>query len=403
MEAYKYFPVANDRMGIIWTLSSIKDACIVEFGPAGTTHYAIEGIGSLNGEDEAKVYSTHMDQSDVTFGKYERLEKAIVEIDKNISPKYIFVMASSISSIIGADIISVCDTLKDLTNAKLIPITTGGLKDDYNTGVEYTLELLACEIVKDNNIDKSKYNILGANIEKYNYLSDVKEVERIMNDLFDKKLNTTFTANTSIDEIEEASKASLNIVIRKEALKAAEYMKEKYNIPYIYKNLYGLKNTIKFIESIKAIDGYILNEERYNEEVNFVKKNMFGIKRKFYFYDETKDCAVFGDYDTVIGISDMLNEFGFNVDRKEILYKTNCEDEDVLISTSELDRMKYLKDKELLMLLGDGPSLDMVHNSKLDLQVSNPNLEKINIYPYTPFVGFRGCLYIMEKILNIKA
>ena len=106
MEAYKYFPVANDRMGIIWTLSSIKDACIVEFGPAGTTHYAIEGIGSLNGEDESKVYSTHMDQSDVTFGKYERLEKAIVEIDKNISPKYIFVMASSISSIIGADIIS---------------------------------------------------------------------------------------------------------------------------------------------------------------------------------------------------------------------------------------------------------------------------------------------------------
>ncbi|CEO06077.1 nitrogenase component 1 [Paraclostridium sordellii] len=403
MEAYKYFPVANDRMGIIWTLSSIKDACIVEFGPAGTTHYAIEGIGSLNGEDEAKVYSTHMDQSDVTFGKYERLEKAIVEIDKNISPKYIFVMASSISSIIGADIISVCDTLKDLTNAKLIPITTGGLKDDYNTGVEYALELLACEIVKDNNIDKSKYNILGANIDKYNYLSDVKEVERIMNDLFDKKLNTTFTANTSIEEIEEASKASLNIVIRKEALKAAEYMKEKYNIPYIYKNLYGLKNTIKFIESIKAIDWYILNEERYNEEINFVKKNMFGIKRKFYFYDESKDCAVFGDYDTVIGISGMLNEFGFNVDRKEILYKTNCEDEDVLISTSELDRMKYLKDKELLMLLGDGPSLDMVHNSKLDLQVSNPNLEKINIYPYTPFVGFRGCLYIMEKILNIKA
>ncbi|CEJ72860.1 nitrogenase iron-molybdenum cofactor biosynthesis protein NifE [[Clostridium] sordellii] len=403
MEAYKYFPVANDRMGIIWTLSSIKDACIVEFGPAGTTHYAIEGIGSLNGEDEAKVYSTHMDQSDVTFGKYERLEKAILEIDKNISPKYIFVMASSISSIIGADIISVCDTLKDLTNAKLIPITTGGLKDDYNTGVEYALELLACEIVKDNNIDINKYNILGANIDKYNYLSDVKEVERIMNNLFDKKLNTTFTANTSIDEIEEASKASLNIVIRKEALKAAEYMKEKYNIPYIYKNLYGLKNTIKFIESIKAIDGYILNEVRYNEEINFVKKNMFSIKRKFYFYDKTKDCAVFGDYDTVIGISDMLNEFGFNVDRKEILYKTNCEDEDVLISTSELDRMKYLKDKELLMLLGDGPSLDMVHNSKLDLQVSNPNLEKINIYPYTPFVGFRGCLYIMEKILNIKA
>lgn len=403
MQAYKYFPVANDRMGIIWTLSSVKDACVIEFGPAGTTHYAVEGIGSLNGEDEAKIYSTHMDQSDVTFGKYERLEKAIVEIDENISPKYIFVMASSISSIIGADIISVCETLKNSTNAKLIPITTGGLKDDYNVGVEYALEMLVSEIVKENSKDINKYNILGSNIDKYNYLSDTKEIERIMKGLFDKELNTTFTANTRIEEIEEASKASLNIVIRKEALKAAEYMKEKYNIPYVYKNIYGLKNTIKFIEAVKQIDGYNLNEEKYNEEINFVKKNMFGIKRKFYFYEETKDCAVFGDYDTVIGISDMLSELGFNIDRKEILYKTNCEDEEILISTSELERMKYLKDKELLMLLGDGPSIDMKHNSKLDLQVSNPNLEKINIYPYTPFVGFRGCLYMMEKILNIKA
>ncbi|WP_200898165.1 nitrogenase component 1 [Paraclostridium benzoelyticum] len=164
MEVYKYFPVANDRMGIIWTLSSIKDACVIEFGPAGTTHYAIEGIGSLNGEDEANVYSTHMDQSDVTFGKYDRLEKAILEIDENVSPKYIFVMASSISSIIGADINSVCDMLKDSTKAKLIPITTGGLKDDYNVGVEYMLKLLASQVVKENIKDINKYNILVFNI-----------------------------------------------------------------------------------------------------------------------------------------------------------------------------------------------------------------------------------------------
>ena len=108
MQLCKYYPVANDRMGTIWTLASIKGACVIEFGPAGTTHYAIEGIGSLNGHHEANIYSTHMDQSDVTFGKYDRLEQAIIEVDENIKPKYIFVMASSISSIIGADVESVC-------------------------------------------------------------------------------------------------------------------------------------------------------------------------------------------------------------------------------------------------------------------------------------------------------
>ncbi|MEF9991716.1 MAG: nitrogenase component 1 [Romboutsia sp.] len=400
MQVYKYFPVANDRMGIIWTLSSIKDACIIEFGPAGTTHYAVEGIGSLNGEDNAKIYSTHMDQSDITFGKYDRLENAINEIDKNIKPKYIFIMASSISSIIGADIKSVCKILKDRVNAKLIPIETGGLKDDYNVGVEHILELLAKEVVCGGEKDVNKYNIIGYNIDKYNFTSDVVELKRIMKDLFNKDLNTAFTCNTSIENLENASNASLNIVVRKEGLKAAEYMKEKYNIPYIYKNMYGLKNIIHFVNEVNKYDKFNLNEDNYKKEVQELKSHIFSIKRKFNFYEDNKKCAIFGDYDTVIGIRDMLQELGLIVDRSEVLYRE--ESKEVLSNCSELDRMKYLKETELLALFGDGASLDMVHKSKLNLQISNPNLNEINIYPYTPYIGFRGCLYMIEKILNIK-
>ena len=402
MQLCKYSPVANDRMGIIWTLSSIEDACVIEFGPAGTTHYAVEGVGSLNGEDRARIYSTHMDQSDVTFGKYDRLEKAIVEIDVNIKPKYMFVMASSISSIIGADIESVCETLKESVNAKLIPITTGGLKDDYNVGVEYMLNTLVKEITKDTNVrDLNKYNIIGANVDKYNFLSDVEELKRTMKELFNKEANTIFTCDTSIEDIENAAKASLNIVVRKEGLKAAEYMKEKYNIPYIYNSLYGLINMTNFIKEVENIDGYDLNNESYKKEVDVVRSNIINLKRRFYFYEGNKKCAVFGDYDTVVGLKDLLEELGLEIDRSEVLYR-DYNDESLISGGSEFDRMKYLKNNELLGLFGDGPCLDMIHDSKLDLQVSNPNLDRVNIYPFTPFIGFRGTLNIIEKIMNIK-
>ena len=402
MQLCKYYPVANDRMGIIWTLSSIEDACVIEFGPAGTTHYAVEGIGSLNGDDRAKIYSTHMDQSDVTFGKYDRLEKAIVEIDVNIKPKYMFVMASSISSIIGADIESVCETLKESVNAKLIPITTGGLKDDYNVGVEYMLNTLVKEITKDTNVrDLNKYNIIGANVDKYNFLSDVEELKRTMKELFNKEANTIFTCDTSIEDIENAAKASLNIVVRKEGLKAAEYMKEKYNIPYIYNSLYGLINMTNFIKEVENIDGYDLNNENYKKEVDVVRSNIINLKRRFYFYEGNKKCAVFGDYDTVVGLKDLLEELGLEIDRREVLYR-DYNDEALISAGSEFDRMKYLKNNQLLGLFGDGPCLDMIHDSKLDLQVSNPNLDRVNIYPFTPFIGFRGTLNIIEKIMNTK-
>ncbi len=406
MQVYKYFPVANDRMGIIWTLSSIEGACVIEFGPAGTTHYGVEVVGSLNGEDKAKIYSTHMDQSDVTFGKYDRLENSILEIDENIKPKYIFVMASSVSSVIGVDVKSVCKSLEDKVVSKLIPINTAGFKYDYNVGVENALALLINNIVKDKeelniaNLEQT-YNIIGSNIDKYNFLSDSEEIKRIMKTIFNKNINTMFTAYTTIEEIEKASLASINIVMRKEGLKAAKIMEEKFNIPYVYMNMYGLKNSISFVEVVNEITSWEINKNNLNKEIESVENHIFGIRRKFYFYEGSKKAAIFGDYDTVIGINELLKELGIEVDRKQILYNTSCQDESVIVSSDELDRMKYLKETKLLMLLADGPSLDMKHNSKLDLQVSNPNLHRRNIYPYTPYLGFRGCLWMIENILNI--
>lgn len=401
MQLCKYYPVANDRMGTIWTLASIKGACVIEFGPAGTTHYAIEGIGSLNGRHEANIYSTHMDQNDVTFGKYDRLEQAIIEVDENIKPKYIFVMASSISSIIGTDVESVCFELASKVKAKLIPITTGGLKHHYHIGVEQTLLLLVKNIVKPADKDPMKYNILGFTMDRYNYLSDVEELKRMMSVLFNKEVQTIFTCNTTIEEIEQASSASLNIVIRREALKAAQYLEKIYGIPYIYHSLHGLENIMNFIQSITNIEGYELNQEKYEEEISKIKEQLFTVKRKFFFYKETKKCAIFGDYDTVIGMKSLIEELGLEVDRAEVLYQMEVENP-LVVGVSELERMKYLKNEPLLLLLSDGATIEMQHQAKSVHQVSNPNLHRVNIYPYTPFIGFRGMLYWIEQLLNIS-
>ncbi|MGL5086020.1 MAG: nitrogenase component 1, partial [Clostridium sp.] len=396
MELYKYFPVASDRMGIVWTLSTIEGACILEFGPAGTTHYAVESIGSLNGEDKARIYSTHMSESDLTFGNTERLKKSLLEIDVNIKPKYIFVMASSLSSIIGIDIQSVCIEIGEEINAKLIPIETSGLKFDYNKGVEEALYLLGKNIVQNTEDKNGKYNIIGVNIDSFNYESDGKEIQRTMKEIFNKELNTLFTANTSVEDIEKAALAELNIVIRRDGLKLAEYMKEKYNIPFVYKKPIGLAETIDFICEISILMNYKINKSNLDEEKKLIEKHLQGVRFKLRGF-ENKDVAIFGDEDTVISMKKFMKELNLNVHRGEVLYSTKLlvHDEEIIIRSSEYERETYLKEKELLMLIGDGISLNMKHRSYGAIQVSNPNLGKVNIYPYTPFVGFRGALYIL--------
>ncbi|MDV8110556.1 nitrogenase component 1 [Paraclostridium bifermentans] len=399
-EEFKYLKIPDDKIGIIWTLSCISDICVIEFGTHIKTHHFVENINKICNENKCKIYSIHIDEEENVCNVFGKLKDAIIKLDNDIKPKYIFIVESSQSCMIGEKILDLCKDLKGVANCKLLPINMSNLNYDYNIGREFALEFLAKKIVKHNEKDMNKYNIMGFSVDKYNYLADIKELQRIMKELFNKEVNTMFTVNSSIEQIENASKASLNIVARKEALKAAQYMEEEYGIPYIYINLYGFKNVIKFIESIKKIDGYELDEEKYNDEMTQVKKRLLQVKKKFYFYKGSKDCAIFGDFDTVLGISEMLKELGFNVDRKEIIYKT-CDDANIVNEKLYLETTKYLNDKELLILLGDRVSIDMRHKSKKDLQISSSSLDLVDKCIDTPYIGFKGCMYIINQILNI--
>ena len=68
-------------------------------------------------------------------------------------------------------------------------------------------------------------------MDRYNYLSDVEELKRMMTLFFNKQLNAVFTCETSVEDLENAATASLNIVVRREALKAAQYLEKTYGIP----------------------------------------------------------------------------------------------------------------------------------------------------------------------------
>ncbi len=398
MEMYKYMPLPSDRMGLLWTLASIEDACILEFGPAGTTHYAVEGIGSLNATEGAKVYSTHMEEKDVTFGKMDKLEKAIVELDENVAPKYIFVLASSIASIIGADIKATCDVLQSEVNAKLIPLEVSGFKGDYAKGVEEALLLVAKTLVKPVAEKRETYNLLGCNVDQFQFESDCNEVKRMMKAYFGKEVEAVFTAPSSIESLGKAAAASLNIVLRKEALPVAKWMEEKFGIPYVYKKPYGIAGTTEFVNTIAKTTSWTLNQAIFNTEIAEIRRYCMQFKRKFFSYTGTKNCAIYADYDTTIGLKAMLEEFGLVVDKAQVIHKVMGET--IETGYSEKERMLYLKEKPLYLLLADEPTLKMKNQAKKSMQVSNPNLGTVLTFPYTPFVGTRGVLWMVQQIYN---
>lgn len=405
MEFNKLFPTPSDRMGTIWTLSTIEDAYIVEFGPAGTTHFAIEGLMQLNADHNAKVYTTHISETDISFGKHDRLVKAIIEIDSQYKPKYIFVMASSISAVIGTDIEAICFELQPKVKSKLIPITTGGFNGDHTTGIENTLNMLCKEVVKEAESKRAKtYNIIGNNADTYNFLSDVEEIKSILKEGFDFEVNTVFTAYTSIDDIESTTRGQINLVLRGEGIKAAISLLKEYGMDYYYGRPYGMEGTTAWIRELEKLLGVSANENYINKKLAQLRRHVMSFK--FMLREvKNKSAILVGDYDVVIGLAGLLEELGLNIESIIVKHKLSKEVKKLVperwqnilkVNLSEREIEEYLKSTPSYLLLADGATLKLKNSSRLHLQIANPNFIKYNIYPYTPFVGYNGVLYLIQ-------
>ena len=64
MSLCRYFPTPSDRMGILWSLLCIEDSVVLEYGPAGTTHYSISLFGGLGVDQQNRLFTTHMSEDD---------------------------------------------------------------------------------------------------------------------------------------------------------------------------------------------------------------------------------------------------------------------------------------------------------------------------------------------------
>ncbi|MSU00498.1 nitrogenase component 1 [Tissierella pigra] len=398
-------------MGTIWTLSTIKDAYIIEFGPAGTTHFAIEGLMQLNGEHKANVYTTHINETDISFGKQDRLENAILEIDGQYNPKYIFVMASSISAIIGTDIESICFEMQSKVSAKLIPITTGGYNGDHTLGIERSLNMLCKEVVKPSENKQSKtYNIIGNNVDVFNFLSEMEEIKNMMKNGFDFDPNTIFTAYTSIDEIEKTTMGEINLVLRGEGLKAAKTLQKEHNMDYYYGRPYGLEGTTLWLRNLQEALGINVNEDYISKKTSEIRKHLMSYR--FMIREvRNKSAILVGDYDVVIGLANLLEELGLSIKKIIVKHKLCKEvrkyipekwEEIIEFNLSERELEEYLKSAPSYLLLADGGTLKLENQSRLHLQIANPNFSKYSIYPYTPFVGYNGTLYMIQCLFELE-
>ncbi|HWR56447.1 MAG TPA: nitrogenase component 1, partial [Negativicutes bacterium] len=204
MGLHRFKPPMSGRMGTLWTLASIRDAALIEYGCMGHMLYGRVFLHQAGIWEACKLYSTHIDETDISLGDTGRLNRAIAEIIRRDKPKMVFLLPSSIPTVIGTDLPAVCEELQPAyRDVRLIPFGCGGFDICGHRGVQEALLLLA----KTLPVDRKKtplptFNIIGSCADLFRFHADAEELVRIMAGTFGMQPLCVMTSDTSVGQME---------------------------------------------------------------------------------------------------------------------------------------------------------------------------------------------------------
>ena len=244
--------------GVILKASYIKNMALVVVGTSECTYYA-KNFAYHRQEGLDSVYSVAIKESDVVFSAEKKVKQAIKQIIEFENPDAIMVVSTCVPEVIGEDYSSLSYSLEDEVDIPVFVVNTDHFTcNAHIPGMSRSLAVLSTAMKKFK--DKKGINILG------HRQKNVEETELIK---LMKKHNITINAvipsKCSIEDIQNASKAQLNIVTDMIALDLAKSMKKKFDIDYIYFDKHMDKSTIK--ENYKKLSKILnINIENILEE-----------------------------------------------------------------------------------------------------------------------------------------
>lgn len=241
--SYAINPGAHcDLFGAVMVAAGIDNLKILVVGTEECTYYSknfINEYGKRKRDDSLLMLP--LTDKEIVLGIEEKLLQTIDEIVKVYSPEIILVVTTCIIELTGEDIEGIIRSIKNRYKTKILLMRTEHFKcDNYIQGMGKTINILGKLIEKKESL--KKFNILGMRYKN-------GEKSEICQLLENKGVTLNKIVPYSIEKLEDIKKlaeAKVNIVVDITGLELAEYMKEKFSIPYI--SLLQIGN-IEFLKS----------------------------------------------------------------------------------------------------------------------------------------------------------
>ena len=182
---------------------------------------------------DSMVYISGLSEMEAIMGDDEKLIGDIVEAAKELQPKFIAIAGTPIPTMTGFDFAAVAELVEKRTGIPSFGFATTGM-NTYVTGASMALEAIARRFVKR---DVKKTKNLSANILGLTPLDfSVNGAEQSMVKFLEKAgfaVLSKWAMGSSLEELTDAGRAHVNLVVSSTGLGAAKALKELFGTPYV--------------------------------------------------------------------------------------------------------------------------------------------------------------------------
>jgi len=272
-------------------LMPITDAIHLVHGPLGCASctWDIRGSRSSGSELYRNGFSTDLQEKDIVFGGEKKLLETIIELNQLFKPSAIFVYATCVVGLIGDDLKSVCREATEITGSRVIPVQSEGFRSvnkslghqlacdallEYLIGTEtpqkkvnppqkegkkplqkkretFEKDPASEDDVLESQITSQVTNDICVNIlGEFNVAGDLWAIRPLLEKI-GVSIQAVVTGDSRVEEIANAHLAHLNLVqCQKSSRYLADSMEERYSIPQVRVNFFGVEETSKSLKSI---------------------------------------------------------------------------------------------------------------------------------------------------------
>ena len=237
-------------------------SALYELGGMTVMHDASGCNSTYNTHDEPRwydfdsmVYRSALSEMEAVMGDDDKLIRDIAEAADQLSPKFIAIAGTPIPMMIGTDFAAIAAVVEKKTGIPAFGFPTNGMHS-YLSGAGMAFEALAKRMV-DKTAEKPggpSVNIIGLTPLDFSVNGSADSLKKLL-ETSGFQVISAWAMGSSLKDIQNAGRASVNLVVSYDGLKAAKELQRTFRTPYVVGVPYGEHFAKKLLSDLRAASG----------------------------------------------------------------------------------------------------------------------------------------------------